>query len=81
MLQEVPSDTQMKLIKATEQCPKLFMLCQLVIIYCFQPITFSFQAATPKPTFVEKPVKGAKNGETRMVRVKRLRNDVPTIEK
>ena len=45
------------------------------------PITFSFQAATPKPTFVEKPVKGAKNGETRMVRVKRLRNDVPTTEK
>lgn len=33
------------------------------------------------PTFVEKPVKGAKNGGTRMVRVKRLRNDVPTVDK
>merc|ERR1712001_379956 len=38
------------------------------------------KAATPNPTYVEKPVKGAKNGETRMVRVKRLRNDVPTQE-
>ena len=40
-----------------------------------------FQAAADKPTFIEKPVKGDKNGGKRMVRVKRLRNDVPTIEK
>ena len=37
-----------------------------------------FQAADTKPTFVEKPVKGDKNGGKRMVRVKRLRSDVPT---
>merc|ERR1711862_1052114 len=37
-------------------------------------------AAAPKPAFVEKPVKGAKNGEKRMVRVKRLVNDVPTMD-
>merc|ERR1712179_788831 len=39
------------------------------------------KAAVPAPTFVEKPVKGAKNGETRMVRVKRLRNDVPSYDR
>merc|ERR1712018_534418 len=39
------------------------------------------KAAAAKPTFIEKPVKGDKNGGKRMVRVKRLRNDVPTIEK
>jgi large subunit ribosomal protein L6e len=50
-------------------------------IYKFNKKAAPVKAATPKPTFVEKPVKGAKNGETRMVRVKRLRNDVPTIEK
>merc|ERR1712203_918120 len=50
-------------------------------IYKFTKKAAPVKAATPKPTFVEKPVKGAKNGETRMVRVKRLRNDVPTIEK
>merc|ERR1719510_2925708 len=32
-------------------------------------------------TYHKKPVKGDKNGGKRMVRVKRLRNDVPTIEK
>merc|ERR1712203_1037649 len=50
-------------------------------IYKFNKKAASVKAATPKPTFVEKPVKGAKNGETRMVRVKRLRNDVPTVDK
>merc|ERR1711956_174411 len=50
-------------------------------IYKFNKKAAPVKAADPKPTFVEKPVKGAKNGETRMVRVKRLRNDVPTTEK
>merc|ERR1739842_43021 len=50
-------------------------------IYKFNKKAAPVKAATPKPTFVEKPVKGAKNGETRMVRVKRLRNDVPTVDK
>merc|ERR1712170_157208 len=36
------------------------------------------KAAPKKPTFVEKKIGGAKNGGTRMVRVKRLRNDYPT---
>merc|ERR1719464_1811077 len=49
-------------------------------IYKFNKKAAPVKAATPKPTFVEKPVKGAKNGETRMVRVKRLRNDVPTVD-
>merc|ERR1711881_836578 len=47
----------------------------------FNKKTAAVKAAAPTPTFVEKPVKGAKNGGTRMVRVKRLRNDVPTLEK
>merc|ERR1711936_1544460 len=33
-----------------------------------------------KPTFVEKPIGGAKNGGTRMVRVKKAVNDYPTID-
>merc|ERR1711881_514341 len=49
-------------------------------IYKFNKKKAAVKAPTPNPTFVEKPVKGAKNGETRMVRVKRLRNDVPTQE-
>jgi len=49
-------------------------------IYKFKGKKGAEKAADPKPTFVEKPVKGAKNGEKRMVRVKRLRNDVPTQE-
>merc|ERR1712038_290684 len=40
--------------------------------------TYHKKAADTKPTFVEKPVKGDKNGGKRMVRVKRLRSDVPT---
>merc|ERR1712013_797917 len=35
-------------------------------------------APAKKPIFVEKKVGGAKNGETRMVRVKKLANDYPT---
>jgi len=50
-------------------------------IYKFNKKKAAVKAAAPTPTFVEKPVKGAKNGGTRMVRVKRLRNDVPTLEK
>merc|ERR1712211_8369 len=38
--------------------------------------------AAPKKAvvFVEKKVGGAKNGETRMVRVKKLTNNVPTVD-
>jgi len=50
-------------------------------IYKFNKKKAAVKAATAKPVFVEKPVKGAKNGEKRMVRVKRLRNDVPTMDK
>ena len=57
------------------------LTCYYQLFSNVYPSTIAFQAATPKPTFVEKPVKGAKNGETRMVRVKRLRNDVPTVDK
>ena len=57
------------------------LTCYYQLFSNIYPSTVAFQAATPNPTFVEKPVKGAKNGETRMVRVKRLRNDVPTTEK
>merc|ERR1712025_1542347 len=49
--------------------------------YKFLKKTAPKKAAAAKPTFIEKPVKGDKNGGKRMVRVKRLRNDVPTIEK
>jgi large subunit ribosomal protein L6e len=34
-----------------------------------------------KPRFVEKTVGGAKNGGKRMVRVKKSRNDYPTMDK
>merc|ERR1712051_494121 len=46
--------------------------------YKFVKKTTPKKAADTKPTFVEKPVKGDKNGGKRMVRVKRLRSDVPT---
>merc|ERR1712014_150215 len=49
-------------------------------VYKFTKKTTPKKAAAKKPTFVEKPVKGDKNGGKRMVRVKRLRNDVPTID-
>merc|ERR1712088_1102718 len=47
-------------------------------VYKFLKKTAPKKAAADKPTFVEKPVKGDKNGGKRMVRVKRLRSDVPT---
>merc|ERR1712186_132962 len=47
-------------------------------VYKFVKKTTPKKAADTKPTFVEKPVKGDKNGGNRMVRVKRLRSDVPT---
>jgi len=50
-------------------------------IYKFNKKKAVVKAGAPTPTFIEKPVKGAKNGDTRMVRVKRLRNDVPTLAK
>merc|ERR1712212_270567 len=37
-------------------------------------------APAKKPIFVEKKVGGAKNGETRMVRVKKMGNDYPTTD-
>merc|ERR1712241_1082035 len=49
-------------------------------VYKFIKKKAATKAAKPGPTFVEKPIKGAKNGEKRMVRVKRLRNDVPTMD-
>merc|ERR1712029_192705 len=49
-------------------------------VYKFTKKTTPKTAAAKKPTFVEKPVKGDKNGGKRMVRVKRLRNDVPTMD-
>merc|ERR1711944_168638 len=47
-------------------------------VYKFVKKTTPKKAADTKPTFVEKPVKVDKNGGKRMVRVKRLRSDVPT---
>ena len=43
---------------------------------------YYFQAAPKKPTFVEKQIGGAKNGGTRMVRVKKTAtaNDYPTVD-
>jgi len=38
------------------------------------------KAAPKKPMFVEKPIGGAKNGGTRMVRVKKAVNDYPTVD-
>ncbi len=39
------------------------------------------KVAEKKPAFVEKKIGGAKNGETRLVRVKKLPNDYPTQDK
>jgi len=50
-------------------------------VYKFNKKKTAKKAAAAKPVFVQKQVKGAKNGGTRMVRVKRLRNDVPTMDK
>merc|ERR1711894_542701 len=38
------------------------------------------KTVTKTPIFVEKKVGGAKNGGTRMVRVKKLANDYPTVD-
>merc|ERR1712025_1153677 len=47
-------------------------------IYKFTKKVAKKAAPAKKPIFVEKKVGGAKNGETRMVRVKKLANDYPT---
>merc|ERR1712008_438244 len=46
-------------------------------IYKFTKKVAKNAAPAPKPLFVEKKVGGAKNGETRMVRVTKLANDYP----
>jgi large subunit ribosomal protein L6e len=50
-------------------------------VYKFVKKTTPKKSGSAGPAFIEKRVGGAKNGETRMVRVKRLRNDYPTIDK
>merc|ERR1711976_597835 len=47
-------------------------------VYKFLKKKTAKKAAPKKPQYVEKKIGGAKNGGTRMVRVKRLRNDYPT---
>ena len=49
-------------------------------IWKFSKKKVAKKAAAPKPQFVEKKIGGAKNGGTRMVRVKKLAgaNDIPT---
>merc|ERR1719439_95988 len=49
-------------------------------IYKFTKKVAKKAAPVKKPTFIEKKVGGAKNGGTRMVRVKKLANDYPTQE-
>ena len=48
-------------------------------IYKFTKKKVAKKAADKKPVFVEKKIGGAKNGGTRMVRVNKLTNDLPTI--
>merc|ERR1711937_771080 len=50
-------------------------------IYKFSKKTTPKKAVAKTPIFKEKPIGGAKNGGTRMVRVKKLANDYPTQEK
>merc|ERR1711894_226399 len=50
-------------------------------VYKFLKKKTAKKAVKPTPVFVEKQINGAKNGGKRMVRVKRLRNDVPTLDK
>ncbi|XP_040579373.1 large ribosomal subunit protein eL6 [Lepeophtheirus salmonis] len=50
-------------------------------IYKFLKKTTPKKVEASKPAFVEKKVGGAKNGGTRMVRVKKLKNDFPTMER
>jgi len=49
-------------------------------IYKFVKKVTKKPAAAKKQIFVEKKVGGAKNGGTRMVRVKKLANDYPTVD-
>jgi len=49
-------------------------------IYKFTKKTVAKKAAEKKPVFVEKKIGGAKNGGTRMVRVNKLTNDLPTTD-
>merc|ERR1712212_555939 len=49
-------------------------------IYKFTKKVAKKAAPAKKPIFVEKKVGGAKNGGTRMVRVKKLANDYPTVD-
>merc|ERR1719309_1784440 len=49
-------------------------------IYKFTKKVNKKTVAAKVPVFVEKKVGGAKNGGTRMVRVKKLANDVPTVD-
>merc|ERR1711893_328147 len=58
---------------------------QLILpLYCLNAVEMAKnknaakKAAPKKPQYVEKKIGGAKNGGTRLVRVKRLRNDYPT---
>merc|ERR1712072_395221 len=48
-------------------------------VYKFVKKTTPKKAADTKPTFVEKPVKGDKNGGKRMVRVKQLASGLVLI--
>merc|ERR1712058_39504 len=50
-------------------------------IYKFTKKTAKKTEVAKTPIFKEKPIGGAKNGGTRMVRVKKLANDYPTQEK
>ena len=49
-------------------------------IYKFTKKVTKKTVAKPTAVFVEKQVGGAKNGGTRQVRVKKLANDVPTVD-
>nr|ALS04887.1 60S ribosomal protein L6 [Pseudodiaptomus poplesia] len=49
-------------------------------IHKFLKKTVAKKPADKKPVFVEKKIKGDKNGGTRMVRVKKLTNNVPTMD-
>ena len=49
-------------------------------IYKFTKKTVKKTLVKPAAVFVEKKVGGAKNGGTRMVRAKKLANDVPTLD-
>lgn len=49
-------------------------------VYKFLKKTTPKKAVQKRTVFVEKQIKGDKNGGTRMVRVKKLTNDVPTVD-